>query len=153
MKNRTPALLFALIIMLGMLCSACVYVEAPASCGTAGRIGIISAMDNEIAYLLSEAEIERVDTIGDVEFHVGTLRGRPVVISRAGVGKVRAASGLTAMLNRYPVSKVLVPGWSSMTTARSQTTALNGAADTAARTAISPPIPGSLNLHTTPLSG
>ena len=44
------------------------------------RIGIISAMDNEVALLLKEAEIDRVDTIGGVDFHVGTLHWQPVVI-------------------------------------------------------------------------
>ena len=72
--------------------------------------GIISAMDNEIDALLSEAKIDRVDTIGGVDYHVGTLRGQPVIITRAGIGKVRASAGVTAMLNRYPVSRVIFTG-------------------------------------------
>lgn len=74
------------------------------------RIGIISAMDNEVALLLKEAEIDHVDTIGGVEFHVGTLHGQPVVIMRSGIGKVMAASALTAMLNNYPISRVIFTG-------------------------------------------
>lgn len=74
------------------------------------RIGIISAMDNEVALLLKEAEIDRVDTIGGVDFHVGTLHGQPVVIMRSGIGKVMAASAATAMLNNYPISKVIFTG-------------------------------------------
>ena len=62
-------------------------------------IGIISAMDNEIDVLLKEAQIERVDTIAGVEYHVGTLRGQPVIITRAGIGKVRASSGVTWQLS------------------------------------------------------
>ena len=74
------------------------------------RIGIILAMDNEVALLLKEAEIDRVDTIGGVDFHVGTLHGQPVVIMRSGIGKVMAASAATAMLNNYPISKVIFTG-------------------------------------------
>lgn len=74
------------------------------------RIGIVSAMDNEVALLLKEAKIERVDTFGGVDFHVGTLHGQPVVIMRSGIGKVLSASALTAMLNRYSVSKVIFTG-------------------------------------------
>ena len=74
------------------------------------RIGIISAMDNEISILLKEAKIERTDTIGGVEYYLGTLRGKPVIITRAGIGKVRASSGVTTMLNKYNVSKVLFTG-------------------------------------------
>lgn len=74
------------------------------------RIGILSAMDNEMAMLLEEADIDHVDTIGGVDFHVGTLHGQPVVIMRSGIGKVLAASALTAMLNQYSISKVIFTG-------------------------------------------
>lgn len=74
------------------------------------RIGIISAMDNEIAVLLEEADIERVDTIAGVKYHVGTLHGRDIVITRAGIGKVRSSSGVTCMLNKYNISMVLFTG-------------------------------------------
>ena len=73
-------------------------------------IGIISAMDNEIDMLLSEAEIDHVDTIGDIDYHVGTLRDRPVIIAKAGIGKIRSSSGITAMLDKYPVSNVIFTG-------------------------------------------
>ena len=74
------------------------------------RIGIISAMDNEIKVLLDEADIKQVDQIGGVKYYVGSLRGKDVVITRAGIGKVRASSGITAMFNRYNISKVLFTG-------------------------------------------
>lgn len=73
-------------------------------------IGIISAMDNEIDLLLKEAVIDRVDTIANVEYHIGSLRGQPIVITRAGIGKIRAASCVTAMLIKYPISNVIFTG-------------------------------------------
>ncbi|MBQ7447062.1 MAG: 5'-methylthioadenosine/adenosylhomocysteine nucleosidase [Eubacterium sp.] len=73
-------------------------------------VGIISAMANEVDLLLSEAEIDHVDTFGGVDFHVGTLHGQPVVIAQAGIGKVLASAGLTAMLNNYPISDVIFTG-------------------------------------------
>ena len=51
-----------------------------------------------------------MDTIGGVDFHVGTLHWQPVVIMRSGIGKVMAASAATAMLNNYPISKVIFTG-------------------------------------------
>ena len=83
---------------------------APKSEEPTEYIGIVSAMDNEIAILLKEAKIDRVDTIADVEYHVGSLHGQPVVIARAGIGKIRAASGITAMLMKYPISEVIFTG-------------------------------------------
>lgn len=73
-------------------------------------IGIISAMDNEINTLLKEADIDHVDTVAKVKYHVGTLHGQPVIITRAGIGKVRASSGVTTLLNKYAISKVLLTG-------------------------------------------
>ena len=73
-------------------------------------IGIISAMQNEVNLLLSQADIERVDTVGKVDFHVGTLCGQQVVIAKAGIGKVLAASGMTAMLTCYPITEVVFTG-------------------------------------------
>lgn len=77
---------------------------------SAPYIGIISAMQNEIDLLLSEAEIDHIDTFGGVDFNVGTLSGKPVVIAQAGIGKILSAAGTTAMLNRYPISSVLFTG-------------------------------------------
>ena len=73
-------------------------------------IGILSAMDNEVALLLEKAEIDHVDTKGGVDFNVGTLEGKPVVIAKAGIGKVLAASGVTAMLNNYDIKEVIFTG-------------------------------------------
>ena len=73
-------------------------------------IGIISAMDNEIDLLLKEAKIDHVDTVADVKYYVGSLCGQPIVITRSGIGKVRAASGVTTMLNKYNISKVIFTG-------------------------------------------
>ena len=67
-------------------------------------------MDNEVDILLKEADIERVDTLGGIDCHIGTLTGRPVIITRAGIGKIRASSGVTTLLNRYPISEVIFTG-------------------------------------------
>lgn len=73
-------------------------------------IGIISAMDIEINLLLDEAKIDEEKEIGGVKYYVGTLKDKPVVISRAGIGKVRASSGVTSLLNGYNISKVIFTG-------------------------------------------
>ena len=75
-----------------------------------GRVGIISAMENEISLLMKNTEVERIDHIGPWDFYVGTLCGRDVVIVKAGVGKVRSASGAATMLNSYDISEVYFTG-------------------------------------------
>lgn len=73
-------------------------------------IGIVSAMDVEIDLLLEEAEIRETKTLGNAVVHVGTLKGKDVVISRAGIGKINASSGFTAVMDRYDLSKVIFTG-------------------------------------------
>lgn len=105
MKKKLIALLVICLTLSALFCGCTPKTEAGA-----GYIGIISAMDNEIDLLLNEAEIDHVDTLAGVNYHVGTLNGQSVVITRAGIGKIRAASGVTTMLIKYPVSKVIFTG-------------------------------------------
>ena len=96
-----------------LLLLLCIPAFAISACSNAQKkeyIGIISAMDNEISLLLNEAKIDKEETIGGVIFHIGTLQNKPVIISRAGIGKVRASSGVTSMLNSYNISKVIFTG-------------------------------------------
>ena len=94
------------ILVLLLLC----LLLLPAALAEDSRIGIISAMPNEVDLLLKKAEIDHVDKIGNVEFNVGTLCGQPVVIAQAGVGKILSAAGMAAMLNNYDISEVLFTG-------------------------------------------
>lgn len=104
MMRKWIAILGVLVMLSAVLCGCSKPVEQTE------YIGIISAMDNEIDILVKEAEIDRVDTVADEEYYVGTLRGQPVVITRSGIGKVRASSGVTTMLNKYPISKIVFTG-------------------------------------------
>lgn len=104
MKRKLFALFLVGMLLLGCLCGC------GGNSGQTEYVGIISAMDNEIETLLNEAEIARVDTVAGTQYHVGVLRGQPVVITRSGIGKIRAASGVTTLLDRYPVSKVIFTG-------------------------------------------
>ena len=76
----------------------------------AQRIGIISAMDNEIDLLLKNAEIDHVDSFGGRDYNVGKLCGKDVVIVKAGIGKVYSSSGTTAMLCNFNISQVIFTG-------------------------------------------
>ncbi len=93
---------------------SCLPLLLLASCANQGNkvtyIGIISAMENEVALLLDEASIKEKKTIGGITFHVGTLNDKPVVISQSGIGKIYASAGMTSLLNTYDVSKVIFTG-------------------------------------------
>ena len=106
MKRVLAVVLAALIVITCIGCSA----KKEKSPTETDRIGIISAMDNEITLLLDKTEIDHVDKFGGFEFHVGTLHDQDVVIMRSGIGKVLAASAVTAMLDHYSISKVIFTG-------------------------------------------
>ncbi|GFI27073.1 5'-methylthioadenosine/S-adenosylhomocysteine nucleosidase [Lachnospiraceae bacterium] len=73
-------------------------------------IGIIGAMDTEVARLkelMTEVEIVKASSM---EFYKGILHGADAVVVRAGVGKVNAACCTQALLDRWPVSCVINTG-------------------------------------------
>ena len=53
--------------------------------------GIIGAMDVEVAILRSMMKNARTETVSGIDFIIGSLEGRRVVLARSGVGKVFAA--------------------------------------------------------------
>ena len=83
---KTGILLAIMCCLLSAVCYADPAADAPETDPTP-RIGIISAMSNEISLLLENAEISYVKTIGGEDFHAGTLQGQDVVILKAGIGK------------------------------------------------------------------
>lgn len=95
---------FPLLLSISLPCLAC------SSPKPAEYIGIVSAMDVEIELLLKQAQIKETKTVANVTFHVGELKGKNVVISRVGIGKVNASSGFACVLNRYELSKVIFTG-------------------------------------------
>ena len=53
-------------------------------------IGIIGAMEEEVAALKEKMQISGVLKRASMEFYKGTLQGKPVVVVRSGIGKVNA---------------------------------------------------------------
>lgn len=109
-KRALISIILSTVLVLSMLSGCSSKKETKPADTPASYIGIISAMQNEIDLLLEEADIERTDTIGGVDYYVGKLCGKDVVIVKSGIGKVLAASGVTAMLNNYDISKVYFTG-------------------------------------------
>ena len=77
---------------------------------TVEYIGIVSAMDNEIALLLNEMQLEKKETDGSIDYYVGKIHNKNVVITKSGIGKIRASLGVTTMLNDYKIKEVYFSG-------------------------------------------
>lgn len=73
-------------------------------------IGIIGAMDAEVAALKSKMNIESTETISGIEFCRGTLCKKSVVVAKCGVGKVFAAICAQTMILRFGVTHIINTG-------------------------------------------
>ena len=66
-------------------------------------IGIIGAMEEEVALLRDAMEVEEVRTIAHVEFTKGKLNHREVVLLKSGIGKVNVAIATTLLFEHYNI--------------------------------------------------
>ena len=73
-------------------------------------IGIIGAMEEEVAALKEKMEIKRVLKKASMEFCEGTLQGKPVVVVRSGIGKVNAGLCTQILADVFEVKKVINTG-------------------------------------------
>ncbi|MFZ5966298.1 MAG: 5'-methylthioadenosine/adenosylhomocysteine nucleosidase [Bacillota bacterium] len=73
-------------------------------------IGIIGAMDEEVAILKEKMELENVTTKAGMTFFKGKLEHRPVVIVRSGIGKVNAALCAQILISEYQASAIINTG-------------------------------------------
>ncbi len=61
-------------------------------------IGIIGAMEGEVAGIIARLSDVKTELFGSVEIHTGELFGKRVAVTRCGVGKVFAAIAAEAMI-------------------------------------------------------
>lgn len=73
-------------------------------------LGIIGAMDEEVAKIKEQMEDVSVETKASMDFYQGKLNGRPVVVVRSGIGKVNAAMCAQILADRYQVDAIINTG-------------------------------------------
>ena len=74
------------------------------------KLGIIGAMDVEVAILKAKLENPTVTKVGRMEFFEGKLGGTDVVIVQCGVGKVHAAMCAQTLCDRFAVTHLVNTG-------------------------------------------
>ncbi|MFH0992849.1 MAG: 5'-methylthioadenosine/adenosylhomocysteine nucleosidase [bacterium] len=73
-------------------------------------VGIIAAMDKEIAGWLDIVAVREINRIADKTFYVGTLAGEELVIAQSGIGKVNAAITAALLFSHYRIEYVINTG-------------------------------------------
>ena len=81
----------------------------PASSATE-RIGIIGAMDEEVAALKDAASNIKATSIAGMEFCEATLGGKGVVIVQCGMGKVNAGICAHTLINEFGCTRIINAG-------------------------------------------
>ncbi|MCE0495558.1 5'-methylthioadenosine/adenosylhomocysteine nucleosidase [Vibrio salinus] len=74
------------------------------------RIAIIGAMDVEIEALVPQLKNKEDVTIANHKFYQGELAGKPVVITKSGVGKVNTAITATLLATKYDLKDIIFTG-------------------------------------------
>lgn len=73
-------------------------------------IGIIGAMEEEVALLKNSTEIVSAKNIVGTDFFMGKMFGKSVVIVRCGIGKVNAAICTQVLIDMYGVDYIINTG-------------------------------------------
>lgn len=73
-------------------------------------IGIICAMDKEIEGLVAAMDDRQIDNVHGFVFYHGTICGKPAVLCKCGVGKVKAAAGTAMMIAKYSPDVIINSG-------------------------------------------
>ncbi len=74
------------------------------------KIGLMGAMEDEIAPLYEKMQDRRRQTLGGVTFYEGTLAGKDVVLCRAGMGKAQAAAATQLLCTSFGAGAILFSG-------------------------------------------
>lgn len=70
-------------------------------------LGIVIAMKKEFTLLEKEFLLGKKETIGMIEFYIGTIKNKKVVIGFCGVGKVNAAICTQLLITNYGADVIL----------------------------------------------
>lgn len=73
-------------------------------------IGIIGAMDEEVAYLKKQMTDKKTDTVAGVLFIQGVLNSKQVILVKSGIGKVNAAMTATILMEKFNPTAIINTG-------------------------------------------
>ena len=77
---------------------------------TIKKLGIIGAMEMEVATLKNLMAVDRIVSKAGMDFYEGSLEGKPVVIVQCGIGKVNAGMCVQILADLFNVTHILNTG-------------------------------------------
>lgn len=76
----------------------------------AETIGIIGAMEKEVAGLKKEIKVKEIKRIGGIDFYSGILQNKDVVLLKSGIGKVNSAMAADILIREFNAEKIIFTG-------------------------------------------
>ncbi|MFL0195530.1 5'-methylthioadenosine/adenosylhomocysteine nucleosidase [Clostridium sp. WILCCON 0269] len=73
-------------------------------------IGIIGAMDEEVEVILGELKLHKTHVKANMEFNLGKLYDKRIVVVRSGIGKVNAAVCTQILIDDFNVDNIINVG-------------------------------------------
>ena len=111
--NRFFKKTLSLMLVIVMTVSLGVSAAAADQTDTAqaeGPLGMVSAMSVELNALVEATKISKTEEIAGNTFYEGVLNGVDVVLVKAGIGKVLAASCAETLIDTYHVGGIVFTG-------------------------------------------
>ncbi len=106
MKKRILYLILAAAMCFGLVaCGSAAVTEESGSV-----IGIVAAMESEITAVKEAEEITETVSAAGLDFCVGTIGGKNVVVVQCGAGKVNAALATQILIDRFGVDAIINVG-------------------------------------------
>ena len=103
---RALAVFLAVLLVFPALLAGCGSAKAPAG----DKIGIIGAMEEEVASLKDAMDGMKVTHLAEMEFCEGKLDDQSVVVVQCGMGKVNAGICAHTLINRFGCTKIINTG-------------------------------------------
>lgn len=73
-------------------------------------VGIIGAMDEEVEILINNMEDKSVVNIAGMDYYVGTISNRNVIVVKCGIGKINAAVCSQILISEFKVNVIINSG-------------------------------------------
>jgi adenosylhomocysteine nucleosidase len=73
-------------------------------------VGIIGAMEEEVLFLKEKMILKEVRSIASLEYYMGTLHNRAIVIVKGGIGKVNSAICAQVLIDCFHVDAIINTG-------------------------------------------
>ena len=107
MKKKEFAIICLLALLFSVLFAGCAKEEPT---NRQGAVGIIGAMDVEVASLKEAANVTKTTTIAGMEFCEGMLGEKNVVIVKCGMGKVNAGICAHTLIHDFGCEAIINTG-------------------------------------------